>query len=233
MASVARPQTIIEPVRPYNVNTRMSGPFKADINGGTKIYNLRSTTRTKGKRKTCTAGSLENKRYKRSSEGAGLPGVAKEIDCASSHTIKATEAVSFTENQGFPSSNIGDDHQNKGSNPLNQLNTSRQVSARTLQAPSNEVRITDGSQAELADQQSSKTRQPKQETDITIAYPYIDEIVFFKDAFAFRNPTSVLVQEVWEKVSDSSRPCHIHIPKDSSALRKQVCILLIQYNLPR
>ena len=155
------------------------------------------------------------------------------MSCASSHTIKATEAVSFTENQGLPLSNLRDDHQNKGSNPLSQLNTSRQVPARTLQAPSNEVRITNGSQAELADQQSSKTRQPKQETDITIAYPYIDEIVFFKDAFAFRNPTSVLVQEVWEKVSNSSRPCHIHIPKDSSALRKQVCILLIQYNLPR
>ena len=222
-----------KPVRPCINKTRISSLFKADIKDGTKTYALRSTTTTKRKRKMPTAGLLEDKRHKRSPEGAGLLGARMKTNGSSSHTIQTAKAVSFTSPPRVQSSKRRDEHQNKRSSPLSESNASRQTPAGTPQALSNEVIITDGSQAELANQQSSKTRQSKQKTDITNAYPYIDEIVFFKDAFAFRNPTSVLVQEVWEKVSNSPRPCHIYIPTDTSALRKQVCILLIQYNLPR
>ena len=147
-----------------------------------------------------TAGLLENKRYKRSSECAGLPGAGKEMNGTSSRTIKTAKAVSSTRHQRISISSLREDHQNTRSNPLRKSSTSRQTPARTPQAPLNEVMITDGSQARVLNQQSSKTWLQEQEKKILkFAYPYIDEIVFFKNAFSFSKPTSVLVQQVWEK----------------------------------
>ena len=161
------------------------------------------------------------------------------MNCTSRRTIEATKDASFTRNQESSLTNNKDDHQNKGSNHLSQSYTSRQTPARTLQAPSNKVRIADGGQARLTDQQSSKTRLQEQEKRILkFAYPHVDEVVFFEDAFGFIKPSSVLVQQVWERAikeeSESlGQQSLTHFPKASHAIGKEVCILLIQYNLSR
>ena len=61
------------------------------------------------KRKMSTTGSLENKRYKRSSEGAGLQVAGKEKNDTSSGTIKTAKSGSFG-NQRLSSSGLRDDH---------------------------------------------------------------------------------------------------------------------------
>ena len=211
----------------------MFSPFEADVDYGTQIYALRSTTSPKRKRKIPATALLENKRYKQSSEGAGPPGPQKEVNVTSGRTIKTTKAVSFTKPRGLSISDLRDGHRNKGSNPPSKSTSSRQTPARNLQASSNEVRISDGSQARLVDQQNSKTRlQEEEKRTLKFAYPHIDEIVFFKSAFGFSKPTSVLVQKVWEKAvreeSESlGEQCPIHIPKASHAVGKEVCILSI------
>ena len=145
---------------------------------------------------------MESKRYKQSSEGAGLQVAGKKQNGTSSGTIRTAKSGSFG-HQRLSSCGLRDDHQTKRSGPFSKSNALRQTPARTAQLQEQEKRI------------------------LKFAYPHVDEIVFFENAFGFSKPTSVLVQPLWEKAvreeSESVGQQHpIHLPKASRAVGKEM-----------